>query len=127
MSNGEQSAELKEPESGATLEAIRSWAFEAARVELLKYAAWLTLNAAADSVTSLQSLLEPGDREVEEWAGKATHGGNQLAYATWLALDATVSGLCSLQEKLQHAERWGGIRRIAHMKSQRADREENIA
>jgi hypothetical protein len=118
-SRGGQNAEFKGPESRADPEAFRSWAFEKAREEPLKYATWLTLNAATESVTSLQRLLEPGDREVEEWASEATQGGRQLAYATWLALDATINGLCSLQEKLPHAERWGWFRRVAHMKNQR--------
>jgi hypothetical protein len=121
------SVEFKEPESGADLEAIRVWAFEKAREEPLKYATWLALNAAADSVTSLQGLLEPGDKAAEEWAGEATQGGKQLAYAMWLALDATVNGLGSLQDKLQSAERWDRIKRTAHTKDQHRDREESGA
>jgi hypothetical protein len=125
--SGEQNAEFKEPESGADLEAIRSWAFEKAKEEPLKYATWLVLNAAADSVTSLQGLLAPRDKAAEEWAGEALQGGKQLAYALWLAPDAGVNGLCSLQDKLQPVERWGRIRRTAHMKSRRGDREESGA
>jgi hypothetical protein len=117
----------EEPESGADLEAIRTWAFEKAREEPLKYATWLALNAVTDSVTSLQGLLEPTDKAVEEWAGEATRGGKQLAYATWLALDATVNGLGSLQDKLQPVERWDRIKRIAHMKDQHGDTEESGA
>jgi hypothetical protein len=37
-SSGGQNAEFEEPESGADLEAVRSWAFETARKEPLKYA-----------------------------------------------------------------------------------------
>jgi hypothetical protein len=81
MSSGEQNVEFKEPESGADLKAIRSWAFEKAREEPLKYATWLALNAVIDSVTSLQGLLEPRDKAVEEWAGEATQGGKQFAHA----------------------------------------------
>jgi hypothetical protein len=127
MSSGEQNVEFKGPESGADLEAIRVWAFEKAREEPLKYATWLALNAVTDSVTSLQGLLEPRDKAVEEWAGEATHGGKQFPYAIWLALDATVNGLCSLQDKLQLAERWDRIKRTAHIKDQHGDRDESRA
>jgi len=87
---------------------------------------WLALNAVAESVTSLQGLLEPRDKAAEESAGEAAQGGKQFAYAMWLALDAAVNGLCSLQDKLQPAERWDRIR-IAHMKDQHGDREDSGA
>jgi len=125
MSSGEQNVEFREPESGAGLEAVRAWAFEKAREEPLKYAAWLALNAVTESVTSLQGLLEPGDKAAEEWAGEATQGGKQFAYAMWLALDATVNGLCSPQDKLPPVERWDRIKRTAHLKDQHGDREES--
>jgi hypothetical protein len=102
-----------EPKSDADLKAIGTWAFETAREEPLKYATWLALNAVTDGVTSLQGLLEPGDKAVEDWACEATQGGKKFAYATWLALDAAVNGLCSLQDRLQPAERWDRIKRIA--------------
>jgi hypothetical protein len=124
---GKEQVQFKEPGSDADLKAVRAWAFEKAREEPLKYAAWLALNAVSDGVTSLQGLLEPRDKAVEDWAGEATQGGRQFAYATWLALDATVNGLGSLQDKLQPVERWGRIKRIAHMKDQHGGREETGA
>ena len=127
MSSGEQNVEFKAPESDAGLEAVRVWAFEKAREEPLKYAAWLALNAVTDGVASLQGLLEPGDMAVEEWAGEAMQGGRQLAYATWLSLEATVNGLGSLQDKLQPAERWDRIKRIAHTQDRHGGTEENGA
>ena len=115
---GKEQVQFKEPGSDADLEAVRVWAFEKAREEPLKYAAWLALNAVSDGVASLQGLLVPRNKAVEDWAGEATQGGEQFAYATWLALDATVNGLCSLQGKLQPVERWVRIKRIAYRKDQ---------